>query len=68
LDHLAYLQSIKGLAQYVLKMVDNAHERGLVVGYDHRHQSEHWAHLTAEVFISNGFKIHFLRGFNPTPL
>lgn len=60
--------SYQGLCAYVLKTVDNATRRGVVVGHDHRHYSERWAALTAAAFLSNGVKVYLLRGFVHTPL
>jgi phosphoglucomutase len=60
--------SIQGLAEYVLVHVREARNRGLVVGHDHRHHSEHWARLTAQIFIANGFRVYLLQGNVHTPL
>jgi len=58
----------QGLCAYVLKTVNNAAHRGVVVGHDHRHHSERWAALTAAAFLSRGMKVYLLRGFVHTPL
>lgn len=58
----------QGLSDYVLQHVEGARTRGLVVGYDHRHHSEHWANVTASIFVAKGIKVYLLRGFNHTPL
>ncbi|KAH9483817.1 putative phosphoribomutase [Psilocybe cubensis] len=68
MNDLIILQTSQGLSDYVLEHVKDAHNRGLVVGYDHRHHSEHWAQLTAGIFISKGIKVYLLRGFNHTPM
>lgn len=60
--------SSQGLAEYVSVHVREAHNRGLVVGHDHRHHSEHWARLTAQVFIAQGFRVYLLHGNVHTPL
>jgi phosphoglucomutase len=52
----------------VLENVTNAKERGLVVGHDHRHNSERWANLTAAIFLEQGFKVYLHRGLVHTPL
>jgi phosphoglucomutase len=46
----------------------DAKTRGLVVGHDHRHNSEHWADLTAKIFVAKGIKVYALRGLNHTPM
>lgn len=58
----------QGLCAYVLKTVDQATHRGVVVGHDHRHHSEHWAALTAAAFLSKGMKVYLLHGLVHTPL
>ncbi|KAF8163059.1 hypothetical protein B0H34DRAFT_651389 [Crassisporium funariophilum] len=68
MNDLIIIQASQGLAEYALRHVNEARTRGLVVGYDHRHHSEHWARLTARVFVSKGVKVYLLRGFVPTPL
>ncbi|KAF5331042.1 hypothetical protein D9619_005708 [Psilocybe cf. subviscida] len=60
--------SFEGLAEYVLKNVERAEERGIVIGHDHRYHSEHWAELTALVFATKGMRVNFLQGLNHTPM
>ena len=60
--------SSQGLCAYVLKNVDNAAHRGVVVGHDHRYHSERWAALTTAAFLSKGVKAYLLHGFVHTPL
>ncbi|KAF9052789.1 hypothetical protein BJ165DRAFT_1339803 [Panaeolus papilionaceus] len=68
MNDLIILQTSQGLAEYVSVHVENALRRGIVIGYDHRHNSERWAQLTAQTFASKGFAVHFLEGLNHTPL
>ncbi|KAJ7184145.1 hypothetical protein C8R46DRAFT_1158562 [Mycena filopes] len=58
----------QGLCQYVLKNVENAAARGVVIGHDHRHNSERWAQLTAAVFVNSKFKAYLHRGLVHTPM
>ncbi|GAB1525732.1 hypothetical protein RhiTH_008897 [Rhizoctonia solani] len=57
MNDLIVIQASQGLCAYVLQNVPNATERGVVVGHDHRYNSEKWAQLTAAAFVSKGFKI-----------
>jgi phosphomannomutase len=58
----------QGLCAYIIANVNDAASRGVVVGYDHRHNSERWAQLTAAVFMAKGVKAYLLRGLVPTPM
>lgn len=68
MNDLIIIQASQGLCAYVLRSVPEASTRGVVVGHDHRHNSERWASLTAQVFISNNVKVYFHRGLVHTPL
>jgi phosphomannomutase len=59
---------MQGLCAYVLANVENARERGIVVGHDHRYHSERWAQLTAAAFLANDVKIYLHNGLVHTPL
>jgi phosphomannomutase len=58
----------QGLCAYVLKAVNMAADRGVVIGYDHRRNSEVWAAMTATVFVAKGFKVYLHRDVVHTPL
>ncbi|KAI0075472.1 hypothetical protein K474DRAFT_1624431 [Panus rudis PR-1116 ss-1] len=68
MNDLTIIQASQGLCAYVLETVPGAINKGIVVGHDHRHNSERWAQLTAAVFVSNGMKVYLHRGLVHTPL
>ncbi|PPQ74181.1 hypothetical protein CVT26_006763 [Gymnopilus dilepis] len=68
MNDLIIAQTSEGLSDYILQHVKDARNRGLVIGYDHRHHSENWANLTANIFMSKGIRVYLLRGFSHTPL
>ncbi|KIY71646.1 hypothetical protein CYLTODRAFT_345563 [Cylindrobasidium torrendii FP15055 ss-10] len=68
MNDLIIIQASQGLCKYVLEHVDNAATRGVVVGHDHRYNSERWAQLTAASLIANGVKVYLHRGLVHTPL
>src|SRR5438552_11342485 len=37
------------------------------IAYDTRHQSRHFAELSSEVMVANGFRVYFLDGYRSTP-
>lgn len=47
---------------------DEALSRGVVIGYDHRYNSETFAKLTAAPFLKKGFKVYLYRTKVHTPL
>lgn len=56
----------QGFASYLLH-----HQKGgqwVVVGYDKRFLSEHFARTVAEVLVANGFKVYLTAGPTPTPV
>ncbi|ORX85444.1 hypothetical protein K493DRAFT_319967 [Basidiobolus meristosporus CBS 931.73] len=68
MNDLTVVQATQGLCKYVLKTVPNAAERGVVIGHDHRYNSDMFAKLTAGVFLSQGVKVYFYRKLVHTPL
>ncbi|KAL0569810.1 hypothetical protein V5O48_012155 [Marasmius crinis-equi] len=65
---LIIIQASQGLCRYVMENVQDARSRGVVIGHDHRHNSERWAKLTAAAFINKGMKVYLHRGLVHTPL
>ncbi|MBU1879087.1 MAG: phosphoglucomutase/phosphomannomutase family protein, partial [Chloroflexi bacterium] len=58
----------QGTAQYFLDLVKDTRKRGLVVGYDARFASEHFAQAVAEVLAGNGIPVHLVDRITPTPV
>ncbi len=56
-----------GLGQYLKNQVQDACERGVVIGYDHRHGSEQFARDSAVMLASAGFKIWLSEHLCATP-
>ncbi|KAG6910908.1 hypothetical protein DXG01_006591 [Tephrocybe rancida] len=68
MNDLIVIQASQGLCAYVAENVENANSRGIVIGHDHRHNSERWAQLTAAAFIAKGVKAYLLHGLVHTPM
>ncbi|PVU90915.1 hypothetical protein BB561_004650 [Smittium simulii] len=62
------IQASQGLALYVKDNVKTAETRGVVIGHDHRYNSEIFAQLTAAVFLHCGYTVYYLGGLSMTPL
>jgi phosphomannomutase len=56
-----------GFADYLAAQVDNAKERGIVVGYDGRIKSDVFAEQASQVFLHKGFKVFLFDDAVPTP-
>ncbi len=57
----------QGLCRYLEKAFPDGKQRGVVVGFDGRHNSVEFAHATAATFISRGFKVYLFSEMCPTP-
>jgi len=68
MNDLVICQASQGLCEYVLQCVSNAASRGVVIGHDHRHNSEKWANFTAATFLANRFRVYLYHGNVHTPL
>lgn len=69
MNDLVVIQASQGLASYILSSFPNdARSRGVVIGHDHRHNSEQFAKLTAAAFLNKGIKVYFYDELVHTPL
>lgn len=69
MNDLTILQTTQGLACYLEQQfgIEVCHTRGVVVGYDARHNSYRFGKLVATVFINRGFKVYLFTRVTPTP-
>ncbi|CAB4384192.1 unnamed protein product [Rhizophagus irregularis] len=68
MNDLTVIQASQGLCMYLLDTLPASVSKGVVIGHDHRHNSERFARLTAAIFITKGFTVYFYRGLVHTPL
>ncbi len=68
MNRLVVQQTSKGVAEYLKAQVDNAVSRGVVIGYDGRHDSKQFAEDAASVLTAAGFKVFLTSKVAPTPL
>ena len=57
LNCLTVIQTSQGLAQYLIENAFEAKEKGIVIGYDARHNSSHFAELAAAAFVAKGIRV-----------
>lgn len=68
MNRLVIHQTSAGLGAYLLEQIPDAAERGVVIGYDGRHDSRTFAHDTASVLTAMGIKVRLTANVAPTPL
>ncbi|ODV92184.1 hypothetical protein CANCADRAFT_30426 [Tortispora caseinolytica NRRL Y-17796] len=68
MNELTVIQASQGLAVYLRSAVENALDRGIVIGHDHRHNSIDFAQVTAAVFLHFGFKVYYYEKLVHTPM
>ena len=68
MNSLTVIQTSQGLASYVLDQVSNAKKRGIVIGFDGRHNSSKFARLAATAFVTKGIRVWWLETLVHTPL
>ena len=69
INDLTVIQTTQGLAVYLVETFGKEQivERGVVVGYDIRHNSERFAHLVTAVLIGRGIPVRLFSHYVPTP-
>ncbi len=60
-------KATQGFINYILKEIDNAKEKGVVIAYDSRHKSPEFAMETALVLAGNGIKAYVFESLRTTP-
>ncbi len=68
INSLTIIQASQGLASYLLKEIPHAANKGVVIGYDARHNSEKFAKLAAAAFVAKQIKVWFYEECVHTPL
>ena len=68
MNRLVVQQTSKGVAEYLKAQIKDASTRGVIIGYDGRHDSKQFAHDTAAVLTSAGVKVYLTERVAPTPL
>lgn len=68
MNRLVIQQTALGLGEYLVKHVENAKQRGVVIGYDGRTDSKSFAHDTAAVLTALGIKVYLTHKVAATPI
>jgi len=67
MNDLTVIQVSQGLAKYLLSCFDDVKSKGIVIGFDARHNSSRFARLAARSFISMGIPVKLFGSIVPTP-
>ncbi|MEL6546235.1 MAG: phospho-sugar mutase [Myxococcota bacterium] len=67
MNRLVVIESSLGFGSYVKETVENASERGIVIAYDGRRNSDVFARDAAACFAHLGLKVHLFSRMMPTP-
>lgn len=61
-------QSTEGVARVIETLDENAKKRGVIIGYDSRHNSKKFAERCAEVLTAHAIKVYLFDELRPTPM
>lgn len=69
MNDLTIVQTSQGFFKYLESHfgIETLRQRGVVLGFDARHNSKRFAHLTARVFLTNNVRVYLFRQITPTP-
>ena len=68
MNRLVVRETTAGLAAYLLQTVERAADRGVVVTFDARPDSEAFAHDAAAVLLGAGLRVYLTDSHQPTPV
>ncbi|MDD9194852.1 phospho-sugar mutase [Aliivibrio sp. S3MY1] len=68
MNRLVIQETATGLGHYLIDKITNASERGVVIGYDGRTDSQQFAHDTASVLTALGIKVFLTTKVAATPI
>ncbi|ASA58080.1 phospho-sugar mutase [Vibrio gazogenes] len=68
MNRLVIQETATGLGNYLIQQVDQAKERGVVIGHDGRLDSRDFAYDTASVLTALGIKVYLTDQVAPTPV
>ncbi|WIH24687.1 phospho-sugar mutase [Photobacterium damselae] len=68
MNRLVIQETATGLGHYLIQTIDNAKEKGVVIGYDGRPDSKQFAHDAAGMLTALGIKVYLTYKVAPTPV
>ena len=69
MNDLTIIQTAQGFLSYLKEHFGDAqlNKNGICLGFDARHNSQRFAHLTANIFLRANVKVYLFRQITPTP-
>ncbi|XP_067949214.1 phosphopentomutase-like [Watersipora subatra] len=67
MNDVVVIQTAQGLSSYLLKVLPEVKQKGVVVGFDGRHNSNRWGHFTAAAMLRKDIPVHLFADVVPTP-
>ena len=67
MNNYTVAQATEGLARMIDSLGEEAKTRGVVIGYDSRHNSDTYARRSAEVLTAHGIRVYLFDALRPTP-
>ncbi|XP_071550030.1 phosphopentomutase isoform X2 [Panulirus ornatus] len=67
MNDLVIIQTSQGLGKYLTTVNSEAKTKGIVIGYDSRHNSHRFAKLAAAAFLNAGIPVYLFGKIVPTP-
>lgn len=68
MNRLVIQETAAGLGHYLIKNIEQAKHRGVVIGYDGRIDSKQFAHDTASVLTALGIRVYLTHDVAATPI
>lgn len=67
MNDLTIIQTTQGLVKYLKQTLPDATKKGVVIGFDGRHNSEKWSKLVATVCVNAELPVYLFKRLCPTP-
>ena len=69
MNDLTIVQTTQGFFSYLNSHfgTETLRQRGVILGFDGRHNSKQFAQLAARVFVTNNVPVYLFRQITPTP-
>jgi len=67
MNDLTIIQTTQGLAKYLRESLPSVNRKGVVIGFDGRHNSYRWSRIVGSVFVNENIPVYLFSRLCPTP-